>query len=406
MRYRERTSMSSDPAILCLNSGSSSLKFALVLISQDGESKLAAGSVEGIGLERGRLQLRLGDREAPVDDEPRIADAADAIERAFDALGSAHLRAPNAIGHRVVHGGDRYTGAVRIDDGTLTALGQLSAFAPLHMPAELRAIEATRARYPALPQVACFDTAFHRSLPERARRLPLPQRFHEQSIRRYGFHGLSYAYVVEALATKLGRRSVIAHLGNGASMVALLDRRPIDTTMSFTPAGGLMMGTRTGDIDPGVLIHLLKGGCDAGDVERVIQHQSGLLGVSGSTPDMKTLLQRRATDGRAALAVEMFCYRAKTAIGTLAAALGGLDTLVFTGGIGEHASPVRTEICLGLEFLGIELDTSANDAGSDVISRAGSACTVRVVATDEELTIARESCRLLFPALAARRRSV
>jgi acetate kinase len=398
--------MSSNPAVLCLNSGSSSLKFALVLISEDGESKLAAGSVEGIGLERGRLQIRQRDGGALIDDRTHIRDADDAIERAFDALASARLRAPDAVGHRLVHGGDRYNGPVRIDDATLTALRQLSPFAPLHMPVELRAIEATRARYPALPQVACFDTAFHRGLPERARRLPLPARFHEQGIRRYGFHGLSYAYVVETLASKLGRRSIIAHLGSGASMVALLDGRPIDTTMSFTPAGGLMMSTRTGDIDPGVLVHLLRGGCDVSDLERLIHHESGILAVSGSTPDMKTLLQRRGTDARAALAVEMFCYRAKTAIGAMAAALGGLDTLAFTGGIGQHASPVRAEICRGLDFLGIKLDDSANDAGSDVISSAGSACNVRVVATDEELTIAREAGRLLFPALAAREQSV
>ena len=398
--------MSSEPAVLCLNSGSSSLKFALVRIAQAGEAKLAAGSVEGIGLEQGRLQIRLRDGEAAVDAALHIADPADAIERAFDAFATARLPAPDAIGHRLVHGGDRYAGPVRIDDAELTALRQLSSFAPLHMPAELRAIEATRTRYSALPQVACFDTTFHQDLPERARRLPLPARFHEKGIRRYGFHGLSYAYVVETLGSKLGRRSIIAHLGSGASMVALVDRRPIDTTMSFTPAGGLMMGTRTGDIDPGVLLHLLEGGCDARELQRVFQNESGLLGVSGSTPDMKALLQRRASDAGAALAVEMFCYRARAAIGALTASLGGLETLVFTGGIGEHASPVRSEICRGLDFLGIELDASANEAAREIISRAGTPCTVRVVATDEELTIARETARLLFPAFAGRRQNV
>ena len=387
--------MSSGPAVICLNSGSSSLKFALVRIGQAGETKLAAGSVEGIGLEQGRLQIRLCG-EAAVDTALPMADSTDAIERAFDALASASLPAPDAIGHRLVHGGDRFTGPARIDDAALSALRQLSSFAPLHMPAEMRAIEATRTRYPRLPQVACFDTAFHKDLPERVRRLPLPARFHERGIRRYGFHGLSYAYVVETLGSKLGPRSIVAHLGSGASMVALLDRRPIDTTMSFTPAGGLMMGTRTGDIDPGVLLHLLEGGCDARALQRVIQNESGLLGVSGFAPDMKTLLQRRASDAGAALAVEMFCYRARAAIGALAASLGGLDTLVFTGGIGEHASPVRSEICRGLGFLGIELDASANEAAREIISGAGSACTVRVVATDEELTIARETARLLF----------
>ena len=395
--------MSPEPAVLCINSGSSSLKFALIRITRDGETKLGAGSVEGIGLEQGRLQIRLRDGKAAGDGALHIADSADAIERAFDAFASAHLPAPDAIGHRLVHGADRYAGPVRIDDAALTALRQLSSFAPLHMPAELRAIEATRTRYPTLPQVACFDTAFHKDLPERVRRLPLPAKFHEQGIRRYGFHGLSYAYLVETLGSKLGRRSIIAHLGSGASMVALADRRPIDTTMSFTPAGGLMMSTRTGDIDPGVMLHLLDGGYDARELGRVFQNEAGLLGVSGFTPDMKALLQRRASDGGAALAVEMFCYRARAAIGALAASLGGLDTLVFTGGIGEHASPVRSEICRGLDFLGIELDASANESAREIISRAGSACTVRVVATDEELTIARETARLLFPGFAAPR---
>jgi acetate kinase len=392
--------VSSQPAVLCLNSGSSSLKFALVRITRAAETRLAAGSVEGIGLEQGRLQIRLRDGEAASDRALQIADSANAIERAFDALESAHLPAPDAIGHRLVHGADRYAGPVRIDDDALTALQQLSSFAPLHMPSELGAIEAARTRYPTLPQVACFDTAFHKDLPERVRRLPLPAKFHEQGIRRYGFHGLSYAYVVETLASKLGRRSIIAHLGSGASMVALADGRPIDTTMSFTPAGGLMMSTRTGDIDPGVMLHLLDGGYGARELGRVFQKEAGLLGVSGFTPDMKALLQRRASDAGAALAVEMFCYRARAAIGALAASLGGLDTLVFTGGIGEHASPIRGEICRGLDFLGIELDASANESAREIISRAGSACTVRVVTTDEELTIARETARLLFPAFA------
>jgi acetate kinase len=225
--------------------------------------------------------------------------------------------------------------------------------------------------------------------------LPLPSACDEQGIRRYGFHGLSYQYVVEELQAKLGRRSILAHLGSGASMVALRDGKPIDTTMSFTPAGGLMMGTRAGDLDPGVLLHLLRGGHDLADLERMVQHDSGLLGVSGSTSDMQTLLERRREDSRAALAVDMFCYRAKMAVGALAASLGGLDTLVFTGGIGQHAAAVRAEICQGLEFLGIEIDPAGNDAGREVISRVDGSCTVRVVATDEELTIARQVGRLL-----------
>jgi acetate kinase len=325
-----------------------------------------------------------------------IASPAEALARALDTLASERLPLPQAVGHRLVHGGDAYTAPVCVDDATLASLWKVASFAPLHMPAELRAIEATRTRFPDLPQVACFDTAFHRGLPEKARRLPLPSAYHEQGIRRYGFHGLSYEYIVETLGSELGRRSILAHLGSGSSMVALVDQKPIDTTMSFTPTGGLMMGTRPGDLDPGVLLHLLQTGHGLADLERIIHHDSGLLGVSGSTSDMKTLLERRLQDERAALAIEMFCYRVKMAVGALAASLGGLDTLVFTGGIGQHAAPIRAEICQGLEFLGIELEASHNDAARDVISRVESPCTVRVVATDEERTILRQVGRLLF----------
>jgi acetate kinase len=388
--------MSSDPVVLCLNSGSSSLKFALFRLASGRETRLAAGSVEGIGLAQGRLHLHLQDREPTMRAGAPIASPAEALARALDTLASERLPLPQAVGHRLVHGGDAYTAPVCVDDATLASLWKVASFAPLHMPAELRAIEATRTRFPDLPQVACFDTAFHRGLPEKARRLPLPSAYHEQGIRRYGFHGLSYEYIVETLGSELGRRSILAHLGSGSSMVALVDQKPIDTTMSFTPTGGLMMGTRPGDLDPGVLLHLLQTGHGLADLERIIHHDSGLLGVSGSTSDMKTLLERRLQDERAALAIEMFCYRVKMAVGALAASLGGLDTLVFTGGIGQHAAPIRAEICQGLEFLGIELEASYNDAARDVISRVESPCTVRVVATDEERTILRQVGRLLF----------
>ena len=252
-------------------------------------------------------------------------------------------------------------------------------------------------RYPDLPQVACFDTAFHRDLPEVTRRFALPRDLYDQGVRRYGFHGLSYEYVVEKLGKALFGRSIVAHLGNGASMVALENGKPVDTTMGLTPQGGIMMGSRPGDLDPGVLLYLLRSGTSSRDLEKMINQDSGLVGVSGSTSDMKDLLERRANDERAALAVEMFCYQARKAIGSFVAAIGGLDTLVFTGGIGERAAPVRERICAGLECVGVHLDRARNEDAADVISPPGSACTVRVCATDEELTIARHTCRLLFP---------
>src|SRR5205823_3165897 len=247
------------------------------------------------------------------------------------------------------------------------------------------------ARYPNLPQVACFDTAFYRDLPEIARRLPIPRLLHDQGLWRYGFHGLSYEYLLEALGPSASGRAIFAHLGNGASMTALHDGKPVDTTMGLTPAGGIMMGTRTGDLDPGVILHLLDAGRGVREVERIVNAESGLLGVSNSTSDMKALLERRERDADAALAVEMFAYQARKAIGAFAAALGGLDTLVFTGGIGQNAPPVRERICAGLEHLGVRIDRTANDASRDVVSIDASPCVVRVVPTDEERMIARHT---------------
>lgn len=278
----------------------------------------------------------------------------------------------------------------------LEDLRRLIPYAPLHLPAEIQGIEAVAARFPELPQVACFDTAFHRRMPELAQRFPLPRNFWDEGLRRYGFHGLSYEYIVDQIgATALGR-AVIAHLGNGASMTAVKAGQPLETTMGFTPTGGFMMGTRTGDLDPGLLIHLLTQGYDASTLEQLVNDQSGLLGVSGISPDMKTLLDRREHDAHAAEAIDMFCYQLRKTIGALTAALGGLDTLVFTGGIGEHAAPVRWEVCQGLAYLGIQLDSQQNERHAPVISSAKSQRMVRVVPTNEDLMIARHTHMLLF----------
>jgi acetate kinase len=290
-----------------------------------------------------------------------------------------------------------FTQPQRIDGKLVRELKALVPFAPLHLPSQIALIEAITEQYPDLPQVACFDTAFHNRIPEVARRFALPRELWEQGIKRYGFHGLSYEYIVGRLGREIGHHAIIAHLGNGASMAALKDGVPADTSMGLTPTGGFMMGTRTGDLDPGVLLHLINKGYSASQLEALLNHQSGLLGVSGQTSEMKPLLDKRKTDAAAAMAVEMFCYQARKFVGAFAAALGGLDTLVFTGGIGERAADVRAEICSGLEFLGIVIDERANRANAEVIS-AGSRCMVRVVATDEDLMIARHTRQAIIPA--------
>lgn len=332
--------------VLALNCGSSSLKYALF----EGEQRVAGGAVSGIGVAGGH------------------ATHAGALHAALGGL-----PAPDAAGHRLVHGGPDLLAPLRIDDAVVARLRAAVPFAPLHLPSAIAVIEVMARRFPDLPQVACFDTAFHRTLPEPARRLPLPAWIDAQGVRRYGFHGLSYEWAVSQVGQR--GRMVIAHLGNGASMCAVRDGVSVDTTMGLTPAGGLMMGTRSGDLDPGVLVFLLDKMSRA-EIERLVDRESGLLGVSGITSDMKTLLA--SSDPRAKLAVEMFCHHARKAVGALAAVLGGLDTLVFTGGIGEHAAEVRERICAGLTHLG--------------------PFEVRVVAADEERVTARHTARLLAPA--------
>ncbi len=383
--------------VLVLNSGSSSLKFALFDCAQT-ESRIADGAIEAIARDGGRLWLRTAADGLVIDRARTVADPAAAIELAFAALAEAHVATPQAIaavGHRLVHGGPHHHAPARVDAALLAALQAAVAFAPLHLPAALRGIAAVSARFPGLPQVACFDTDFHHTLPEVARRLPLSRAIDDRGLRRYGFHGLSYESVVDTVGARQLGRAVLAHLGNGASMAAVVNGRSQDTTMGLTPTGGLMMGTRTGDLDPGVLLHLLATGEDAGSLARIVDHEAGLLGVSGRTADVKALLALRATDRDAALAIDMFCHHARKAIGALTATMGGIDTLVFTGGIGEHAAAVRAQICGSLAHLGITLDAARNTAANAIISVDDSPCTVRVVPTDEERMIARHTARLV-----------
>jgi len=281
---------------------------------------------------------------------------------------------------------------------------ELRRLAPLdveHLPAEISMVEALRRRAPSLPQVACFDTAFHHTMPRVARLVPIPRRYEDRGVCRYGFHGLSYAYLLEELERIAGPtaargRVVMAHLGSGASLCAANEGRSIDTTMGFTPTSGIPMGTRSGDLDPGVLLHLVRAeGMSVDALEELLNKRSGLLGVSDTSPDMRDLLAREETDPRTAEAVALFCYQAKKAVGALAAALGGIETLVFAGGIGERSALVRARITAGLEHLGVHLDPARNAVGAPILSADGSPCTVRLIPTDEELIIARETLRVL-----------
>jgi acetate kinase len=337
--------------------------------------------------------LRLADGQGRVLHEHvhAVGDQREAAHALFDAISDAQLPTAEVIGHRVVHGGSEHAAPARVTPQLLASLRELIAFAPLHLPSEIAGIEVASERFPGLPQVACFDTAFHRSMPALAQRLPLPRALYERGIRRYGFHGLSYEYIVSELGDEARARVVIAHLGNGSSLCAVRDGRPLDTTMSFSPTGGAMMGTRTGDLDPEVLLHLLRAGSDAAALDRLVNRESGLLGVSGTSSDMRTLLEARAQDEHAAEAVQLYCQSIRKQIGALAAVLEGLELLVFTGGIGEHAAPVRARVCDGLGHLGVRLDANANQAHAAQISTAESPCTVRVIATDENLMIARHA---------------
>jgi acetate kinase len=389
--------MTTDHIIFCLNSGSSSLKFALYQLGDAAEMLLAAGAVERIGLRDGHLWIRGADKKMLTEARSDFPDHQAAVSTTFATLEQLHFPQPAAVGHRLVHGGPDHAAPERVTPQLMASLRRLVAFAPLHLPSEIQGIEAVAARFPGLPQVVCFDTAFHRRMPELAQRFPLPRALWDEGLRRYGFHGLSYEYIVETLGAAAHERTIIAHLGNGASLVAVRDGQPIDTTMGFTPTGGFMMGTRSGDLDPGILLYLMnEKRYDARQLEQLVNHEAGLLGVSGISPDMKTLLEQRDGDPHAAQAVEMFCYHLRKHLGALTAVLGGLDTLVFTGGIGERAAPVRWEVCRGLEHLGIHLDPQRNVLSADPISAPHSSCTVRVIPTNEDLIIARHTRHVIF----------
>jgi acetate kinase len=391
----------SNPRILTVNGGSSSIKFAL-FEAGDSLHRILVGGIERIGLPDARFHVKSSNQADSLSRSVKAPDHAAAVAVLMDWIekysGSDGL---TAVGHRIVNGGPKYYKSQRFTPEMVEELRRLSSFDPDHMPEEILLTEAFHRRFPDLPQVACFDTAFHHDLPRVAQMLPIPRRYEALGVRRYGFHGLSYAFLMAELA-RLGDpaattgRVILAHLGNGASLAAVRDGKSVDTSMSFTPAAGVPMGTRSGDLDPGLVWYLARTEkLSAKQFNEMINFQSGLLGISETSSDMRDLLEHEMQDVRAAEAVALFCYQVKKWIGAFAAALGGLDTLVFAGGIGENAPAVRARICDGLGFLGIELEEKRNATNQGVISAAASRVAVRVIRTDEESMIAKTVCNVL-----------
>ena len=391
-------------AILTLNAGSSSIKFALFALTDPLPAQPEiVGQIDGIGA---KPHLKAKDAAGRALDDSDLPLSGDGQHHAALAFLVDWLHQHEAgwkivgVGHRVVHGAQAYSQPVLLDDEIIAALKTFIPLAPLHQPHNLDGIAALREALRDIPQVACFDTAFHRTQPDIAQLFALPRRITAQGVRRYGFHGLSYEYIADVLPQHLGAlaegRVVVAHLGNGASMCAMRERKSMATTMGFTAVEGLMMGTRTGSLDPGVLLYLMDyQGMDAKALTRLLYKESGLLGVSGLSQDMRELLASDRSEAQEA--VELFCYRIVREIGSLAAAIGGLDALVFTGGIGEHAAPVRSRVCKALEWLGVDLDNAANDSDATNIARKGSDVEVLVLPTNEEWMIARHTAELVAP---------
>jgi acetate kinase len=405
-----------DQNILAINAGSSSLKFGLYAprsaagpSSAPDETRVLDGQADGIGRPSGHIELKDVAGRTLRSETANFRSQDEALTRAAQWLAEFSNSKPVAIGHRIVHGGPRLITHQRITPALIDDLRSCVHFAPLHIPAALALIASTEKLFPTTPQFACFDTAFHTTMPESAAHLPLPQDLYDEGIRRYGFHGLSYESIVRQLGKDLPPRTVVAHLGNGASLCAIQNGRSIDTSMGLTPTGGIPMATRSGDLDPGVLLYLLrvkKLGADS--LEKVLNHDSGLIALSAGKSDMRDLESAAASgDAKSRLAIEIFCNEIRKTIAAYAAALAGLDLIVFTGGIGEHAPLIRAKISEGLSFLGLTIDTAANAAAStadnnagtprvtSIISTPSSAISVRVIATQEDAQIALHSRSLL-----------
>jgi len=387
-------------SILTINGGSSSIKFALYQID-DVLTQLLAGAIENIGAGNIRLSCSYFDTDQKNDIAIKADGYNDAAIFLIDWLGKQDFFASvKAIGHRIVHG-MKHTAPALITPELLDELKNISAYDPEHLPEEIKLIELFRKQYSSLPQIACFDTAFHAAMPAVAKLLAIPRRYYENGIQRYGFHGLSYTFLMEELARVAGSetahgRIILAHLGSGASLAAVKDGKSMDTSMGFTPASGLVMGTRAGDLDPGVAWYLMQvEKMSAAEFNHLINYESGLLGISEASSDMRELIKKQSADKRAEEAIELFCYQTKKWIGSFAAALGGIDTLIFSGGIGENAPEIRKRICGGMKFLGIELDDIKNKKNESIISTGSGKVTIRVIKTNEELMIGRMVCRVL-----------
>ena len=388
-------------SILTINGGSSSIKFALFDAGINLKRTLD-GRIERIGLPEATFVVKGSNKADNFTRSVTAANHTVAVELLMDWIEERIRRGElTAVGHRVVHGGPKYSEPQRITTEMVEELHQLRPFDPEHLPEEILLTEAFHRRFPDLVQVACFDTAFHHNLPRVAQLLPIPRRYEAQGVRRYGFHGLSYEFLMGELARQAGPqgargRVILAHLGNGASLAAVYEGKSVDTSMSFTPAAGIPMSTRSGDLDPGLVWYLARTEkITAKQFNEMVNFQSGLLGVSETSSDMQDLLKLEHQDVRAAEAVALFCYQVKKWVGAFAAALGGLDTLVFAGGIGENAPVIRARICAGLDFLGIELEEKPNAASAALISAKDSRVAVRVIHTDEEWMIAKTVCRVL-----------
>ncbi len=377
--------------ILAVNSGSSTLKFGL--FTEDGrkERTLVKGDADGIGKDSGTLEVVDGDGKTLISESEKHDSQTDALRHITSSLRRLGFPEPVAVGHRIVHGGPHLRDHTRITPDVLVTLEASVHFAPVHIPTSVALIRGTSDIYPDLPQFACFDTAFHKTMPEKAYHYPLPVKYLQQGVQRYGFHGLSYASIVHQLGAELKPRTVVAHLGNGASLAALRDGKSVDTSMGLTPTGGIPMSTRTGDLDPGVLLYIRRTEGLSGDaLETLLNHESGLAALGG-TSDMRELLKAEANgDARAALAIDIFCTAIAKTVAAFAISLGGLDMLVFAGGIGERSAQVRANVCAQLAVLGVDLAEDQNMASKPIISNDASRVGVRIVPAQEEVQMARE----------------
>lgn len=387
---------SKDP-ILVVNTGSSSLKFGLYAERNGEERLLLSGQADGIGRNGGKIELQDAEGYPLRSEEKNFNTESDAFEYAVHWLKEISREKPRAVGHRIVHGGPRLVTHQKITSKVVEELRTCLHFAPLHTPIAIALIDQAERGYPGIPQFACFDTVFHSTLPEVAARFPLPGRFFDEGIRRYGFHGLSYESIVHQLGTHLPSRTIIAHLGSGASLAAVKDGRSIDTTMGLTPVGGIPMATRSGDLDPGVLLYLLRTKkMNVDSLERLLNHDSGMIALSGCGGDMRELeVAEKARSPEAALAIEVFCQSIRKTIAAYSAVLGGLDMLVFTGGIGEHSARLRKRVCDGLNVLGLSIDDALNESHGDRISTHQSKVSIRTLPSREDQQIARH-CRTLL----------